>query len=258
MTGQLAWRWCYDLLASRGRGEQWSFMNYGYAPLANGAPPLRLDPADEPDRMCIQLYDHVLSPRDLAGTDVLEVGAGRGGGSQWISRRTGARSTTGVDLSARAVDLCTRHRSGPALTFLQGDALDLPLADASVDVVVNVESSHCYPSVPAFLDEVRRVLRPGGALLFADLRDRQEIDELVEQLATSGLRLVARRDISAEVLEALRIDSDRKAALMRSLFPRPLHGLVARFAALRGSRTYRRFEDGELVYTSAHLERPSD
>ena len=257
MTGQRVWRWCYDLLAARGRGDQWSFMNYGYAPMDPEVPRLSLDPAEEADRMCIQLYDHVVAPCDLTGKDVLEVGAGRGGGSQWLSRHRGPRTTTGVDLSERAVALCRRHRSGPGLTFLSGDALALPVPDASVDVVVNVESSHCYSSVPAFLGEVRRVLRPGGVLLFADLRDRNEVDELVDQLEASGLRLVSRRDITAEVLHALRIDSDRKAALVRSWFPRPVHGLVARFAALRGSRTYRRFEDGDLVYLSAHLVRPT-
>lgn len=68
--------------------------------------------------------------------------------------------------------------------------------------------------------------------------------------------LVSRRDITAEVLNALRIDSDRKSVLMKAWFPRPFHRAVARFAALRGSRTYRRFQDGELVYLSAHLVRP--
>lgn len=255
MTGQRVWRWCYDLLATRGSGEQWAFMNYGYAPVAQDAEVLPLAPEDEPDRLCIQLYDHVVTPCDLTDKDVLEVGAGRGGGSQWLSRHRGPRTTTGVDLSERAVALCRRHRSGPGLGFLQGDALHLPVADSSVDVVVNVESSHCYSSVPAFLDEVRRVLRPGGALLFADLRDALEVDELLGQLEGSGLELVSRQDITAEVLHALRTDSDRKAALMRSWFPRPVHGLVARFAALRGSRTFERFEARELVYLSAHLVR---
>lgn len=258
MTGQLAWRWCYDLLATRGRGDQWSFMNYGYAPSDPAVQTVALEESETADRMCIQLYDHVVSPVDLAGKDVVEVGAGRGGGAQWISRHRGPRTTTGVDLSDRAVQLCRRHRSGPGLTFVQGDALHLPLPDASVDVVVNVESSHCYPSFPGFLREVHRVLRPGGALLFADLRDRHELDALVADLETGGLRLVSRQDITAEVLEALRTDSDRKAALMRTWFPRPFHGLVGRFAALRGSRTYRRFEERDLVYVSAHLVRAPD
>lgn len=255
MTGPRVWRWCYDLLAARGRADQWSFMNYGYAAVDPEAPRLALDPSDEADRMCIQLYDHVVSPCDLAGKDVLEVGAGRGGGAQWLSRHRGPHTTTGVDLSDRAVALCRSHRSGPGLAFLPGDASALPVPDASMDVVLNVESSHCYRSVPAFLDEVRRVLRPGGVLLFADLRDRHEVSDLVAQLETSGLQLVSRRDITVEVLNALRIDSDRKAALVRSWFPRPVHPLVARFAALRGSRTYRRFEEGDLVYLSAHLVR---
>ena len=71
-------------------------MNYGYAA---GREPLALDPADEPDRFCIQLYAHVLDGVDVTGTDVLEVGSGRGGGASWISRSLAPSTTTGVDFA---------------------------------------------------------------------------------------------------------------------------------------------------------------
>ena len=55
-----------------------------------------------------------------------------------------------------------------------GDAESLPFGDEMFDAVVNVESSHCYGSTPAFLAQVKRVLRCGGHFLFADLLDRSE------------------------------------------------------------------------------------
>ncbi|QDU31359.1 Phthiotriol/phenolphthiotriol dimycocerosates methyltransferase [Anatilimnocola aggregata] len=55
------------------------------------------------------------------------------------------------------------------LSFVVGDAENLPFEDDTFDAVVNVESSHCYRSDPAFLAQVRRVLRTGGHVLFADL-----------------------------------------------------------------------------------------
>ena len=50
-----------------------------------------------------------------------------------------------------------------------GDAENLPFDDASFDVVTNLESSHTYPDIRAFLGQVRRVLRPGGWFLHTDL-----------------------------------------------------------------------------------------
>ncbi|WP_454085409.1 class I SAM-dependent methyltransferase [Georgenia sp. Marseille-Q6866] len=251
---QLGWRALYEVLGARVRRPEWAFMNYGYAPL-DGEEPLALEPADEPDRMCIQLYDHVTRDADLRGADVLEVGCGRGGGSSFLARYRAPRTTTGVDLSRAAVALCRRHRHAPGLTFVQGDALDLPFPDESFDVVVNVESSHCYPSVEAFLAEAYRVLRPGGSLLFADFRGREEMVELQATLRDGPLEVVELHDITANACAALELDDDRRRALLDAWIPRPVHRPFERFAAVKGSSTHARFRSGENRYTSARLVR---
>ena len=48
------------------------------------------------------------------------------------------------------------------LDFVHGDAESLPFSDGSFDAVINVEASHAYPRLTRFLEEVVRVLRPGG------------------------------------------------------------------------------------------------
>ena len=226
-------------------------MNYGYA----GAQPLALEPADEVDRYCIQLYAHVLDGVDVAGTDVLEVGSGRGGGASWISRSLRPATTTGVDFASSAVDLSTRDRTGPGLRFVQGDAQALPFADASFDVVVNVESSHCYASMEAFVAEVHRVLRPGGTFVWADLRGADDVATTRAQLTSSGLVPVEERDITAEVLAALRLDDARKTELVREWIPRPFRRVLRPFAGLEGTRNPEGFAAGTLRYLSARLER---
>src|SRR5689334_14859848 len=75
---RLLWRGWYQFLAARYRDPRWTFMNYGYR--SPDVPAPALDPADEPDRSFIQLYDVVARGAPLAGRELLEVGCGRGGG----------------------------------------------------------------------------------------------------------------------------------------------------------------------------------
>src|SRR3546814_144836 len=119
---RLGWRACYELLATRVRRPEWAFMNYGYAPLTDDGPPLRLDPEDEPDRLSIGLYEQAIGDTVLAGRDVLEVGSGRGGGSSYVARYHRPRRTVGLDFSAAAVGLSRRHRAAEGLEFVHGDA----------------------------------------------------------------------------------------------------------------------------------------
>jgi hypothetical protein len=55
----------------------------------------------------------------------------------------------------------------------------------------------------AFLDEVCRVLRPGGVFLCADLRAREYLKAWHDQLQCSRLNLVTETDITSNVLAAL-------------------------------------------------------
>jgi SAM-dependent methyltransferase len=231
-------------------------MNYGYAPLES-APALQLEIPDEPDRLCIQLYQHAVGAVVLRDKDVLEVGSGRGGGASYVSRYLQPRSVTGLDFSQEAVDLCNRNRRAPGLSFTCGDAQSMPFPDNSFDAVINIESSHCYPSMGRFLSEVHRVLRPGGSFLFADLRGRQGLGALHEQFHASHLNLEHEDDISANVLMALRLDNDRKLQLIEDLIPWPFRRPFRTFAGIEGTTNYVGLENGRLHYVSAHLTKSS-
>ena len=171
---RLLWRWWYGRLAKNHTARDWTFMNYGC--VTSDGPKLALDPAEESDRFCIQLYHRVASAIDLAGQSVLEVGSGRGGGASFIARYHRPTKIIGADFSPQAVALCQQlHATVANLTFTVGDAEHLPFPDASFDVVVNVESSHCYGHVDKFFAEAARVLRPGGHFLYTDFRPATEI-----------------------------------------------------------------------------------
>src|SRR5207253_3061036 len=117
-----------------------------------------------------------------------EVGCGRGGGCSYLARYRHPQSVLGIDISSRAIAFCRRVHSVPGLGFQQGDAEALPCPAAAFDVVLNVESSHCYGSLPAFLDEVFRVLRPGGYFLWADLVSEERWAAARRQFPAAGFR----------------------------------------------------------------------
>lgn len=251
------WRRWYQFLAARYPVPEWQMMNYGHEPIPQTSP-LALDPADEPERYGLQLYHFVASPVSWAGRDVLEVGCGRGGGAVFLQRTLHPRTMTAVDYSEEAVALCRQRYPDAPVTFQVGDAENLPFPDSSFDVVLNVESSHCYGSMEAFVREVARVLRPGGDFLHADFRDREKVDMWRAQLRGSGLRLVQESHITANVLAALDADNDRKLALMRQILPERLLAPFQDFAAVKGSVVYEDFRTGRMEYWQFHLRKEQD
>src|SRR5262249_700186 len=75
---RLVWRWSYNKFSKTDLGWNWDFMNFGYVWPDSEKPPV-LDPKDEPDRLCIQLYHRLASEVDVRDRSILEVGCGRGG-----------------------------------------------------------------------------------------------------------------------------------------------------------------------------------
>ena len=238
-----AWRWWYQTMARRYRGADWTFMNYGFADPTSE--PISLEESDEPNRLLIQLYHHTATQCTLEGLKVLEVGCGRGGGASYIARYLKPATVTGMDLCPQAVSLCNElHADVTNLSFQEGDAEAMPYKDESFDVVLNVESSHCYPHMEKFLDEVRRVLRPDGHFLYCDLRLEGSPSKLEKQLAESGLRKIRQTDITPNVVEALDRISDRKEQEIEQNVPWYVRSTFRDFAAIKGTIIYEAFRAG--------------
>jgi SAM-dependent methyltransferase len=242
------WRLWYPFLTRRLQGGEVLFLNYAF----ETDPPvgIALDDADEPNRACIQLYHHVAAQADLRGKDVLEVSCGHGGGASWLTRSMQPASYVGLDLNPEGIRFCRNRHQVSGLSFVQGDAQKLPYADASLDVVINVEASHCYPDFAGFLAEVARVLRPDGHFLYADFRFRDGWAEWESAIAHAPLRVVQTRDIREEVLRGMEGNAARSEALIVERLPRFLHSLGRDFAGLPGARVYEALKSGELSYRS--------
>jgi SAM-dependent methyltransferase len=231
-----------------------SFMNYGYHDPAQA--PFELSEQLETARNQIALYRHVLAAADPAGKDVVEVGCGRGGGAAWIAEELAPASLLGIDLSPSAIAFCRRRHRAPNLRFAAATAEALPLEDASVDIVVNVESSHMY-DMDRFLAEVARVLRPGGLLCWADSRLSGQIPSLERSFAESGLHLIDRHDIAGEVMAALADDGEHRTQIVCSAFPVGTHTVLKTIMGVPGTALFEGYETGALHYESATLRKPA-
>ena len=144
-----------------------------------------------------------LAPR-CAGRDVLEAGCGEGYGADLIA--TVARRVVAIDYDEAAV-AHVRSRY-PRVDVMQANLAELPLPDASVDVVVNFQVIEHLWDQSGFVRECARVLPPSGLLMmstpnritFSPGRDTPinpfhtrelNADELTELLVNGGFTEVA-------------------------------------------------------------------
>jgi ubiquinone biosynthesis O-methyltransferase len=100
------------------------------------------------------------------GLAVLDLGCGGGFMSEALASR--GAEVIGVDVSQGAIAIATRHAASRpfAIRYLVGSGEDLPLPNRCVDCVVCVDVLEHVRSLDQVLDEIRRVLRPGGLFLF--------------------------------------------------------------------------------------------
>jgi ubiquinone/menaquinone biosynthesis C-methylase UbiE len=101
---------------------------------------------------------------DRSKIAVLEIGCGSGA-NLWMIAREGFNAH-GLDISREGLKLCEEMLAswGVSATLKQGDMTKLPYDDKAFDVVIDVVSSYCLDkgSYKNFLDEMERVLKPGG------------------------------------------------------------------------------------------------
>lgn len=105
------------------------------------------------------------------GSAVLDVACGTGVVTRFAARAAGTTGrVTGVDIGAPMLAVArsqpTERDSAP-ITYLEGSALELPLADRSFDFATCHHGFQFFPDRPAAARELHRVLRPGGRVAIA-------------------------------------------------------------------------------------------
>ncbi len=110
-------------------------------------------------------HRYVLCSEIVKGKTVLDIASGEGYGSNILAKY--AERVIGVDISSEAIEFARSKYYTPNLNFMAGDATKIPLADASVDVVVSFETIEHHDKHEEMMSEIKRVLRPSGLMILS-------------------------------------------------------------------------------------------
>lgn len=174
------------------------------------------------------------------GETVLDLGSGGGIDVLLSARRVGPEGLAyGLDMTDEMLDLARRNQAEAGVEnvrWLRGHIEEIPLPDASVDVVISNCVINLSADKPRVLREIARVLRPGGRLAVTDVvadddmdaatrADMEQYTGCIAGALTRGdyVRYLAEAGLAeAEVQETHRVHEHAGSAVIRAV--RPLNG----------------------------------
>jgi SAM-dependent methyltransferase len=124
------------------------------------------------------LHRYAYASEYVKGKVVLDIASGEGYGSDMLSRI--AKHVYGVDIDEESVRHAQAKYQAKNLKYIIGSCTEIPLPDASVDVVVSFETIEHITDHDRMMCEVKRVLRPGGSLIISS-PEKSVYDNINEQ-----------------------------------------------------------------------------
>lgn len=102
---------------------------------------------------------------ETTSLSLLNIGGSTGIIDSYLAQHT--QSVTSIDIDAPAIDYAQKNFSSEKLQFTVGDAMNLTYSDDSFDIVICSQVYEHVPDSEKMLQEIHRVLKPGGVCYFA-------------------------------------------------------------------------------------------
>lgn len=167
------------------------FMNHGYHPVDK-----RLVNSSILLKNSATLYLYAINKLKLYDIkSILEVGCGRGGGISLIKNIYDIKNTYGCDISEENINYCINNHN--KINFKVQDACYLNY-DKKFDVILNIESSHCYSNVKNFFKGVTKHLNSNGYFLYADIFEPKDVN-LIRSELEKNFSIIEEEDITENV-----------------------------------------------------------
>jgi ubiquinone/menaquinone biosynthesis C-methylase UbiE len=137
--------------------------------------PFYISDKESLEKRQMNLTDYCLSKiENTENQNLLEVGCGNGVQSIYIHQVLNPSKMVGIDLNPDNIALAHKNKNGSFnLDFIVDDAQQLvSIPDNSVDVLLCIESAFHYPRKELFLQQIKRVLKPDGQFVIADILNK--------------------------------------------------------------------------------------
>lgn len=199
----------------------------------------------------------------VGGKRVADIACGTGYGTQMLAE-AGAQSVHGMDLSVEAVEFCRENYDAPNVTYSVANAQQLAaIGDNEFDLVVSFETIEHLPEVEAYLNEMARILRPGGRFLVST-PDRRIASVMYRFFGHPANKHHVREYTDAELLNLLSARFEIEALHGQAFVPWwlvfwPVQFCIKAVCRLIGTKRTRNFKDN--LYTNGGnvevLQKPS-
>lgn len=142
------------------------------------------------------------------GETVLDLGSGAGIDCFLAAREVGASGRViGVDMTHAMLERARKNKlkvNATNVEFRLGEIEHLPVADASVDVIISNCVVNLSPDKPQVFREALRVLKPGGRLVVSDLVLTRPLDDVLKRNVDLYVGCVAGASLKDEYLQLMR------------------------------------------------------
>ena len=151
-------------------------------------------------------YRHVMKEIErFQPANLIDIGCGPGGFLCAVQKRFPDIQLNALDLSEEMVRE-TQERLGPSAVAIVGDSEHMPLESERYEIVTCNMSIHHYPHAQDAVNEMYRILKPGGTLLLNDMDCASPIRALANwafpRLPGGDVKMYTRREITQMIQEA--------------------------------------------------------